>query len=169
MLEAMKTGALIRAACGMGAILGQATGRRAQGAGFLRLCARPGLPDRRRPARSRRRPETSARKPKRTPPPARRLSSASSASTARGRGLRRWSAPRRRRSTEFGDEAATLARGRAFRRRTAGLKQIAKPRKRMHARRLPKIFRILHARPEAHHFHPARHRRGRCCCPRNGG
>ena len=55
-LQAMKTGALLRFACQAGGMLGSATRVQRRGARALRFGGRPGLPDRRRSARSRRRP-----------------------------------------------------------------------------------------------------------------
>ena len=55
MLQAMKTGALLRFACQAGGILAAATAAAARGARALWIGGRPGLPDRRRSARSRRR------------------------------------------------------------------------------------------------------------------
>ena len=55
LLQAMKTGALLRFGCLAGAILGEATPRAARGARPLRHAARRSVPDRRRSARRRRR------------------------------------------------------------------------------------------------------------------
>ncbi len=55
MLQAMKTGALLRFACQAGGILAAAAPRRAQSARSLWIGGRPGFPDRRRSSRSRRR------------------------------------------------------------------------------------------------------------------
>ena len=54
-LQSMKTGALIRFACAAGAILGKADARVARGGRPLWRGDRPGVSDRRRPARPRRR------------------------------------------------------------------------------------------------------------------